>query len=273
MVEAVLGGYGAFRADQITTLAMPASVPVLDPAQYSCIAVWTNNELPPPLAASHMVAYGDALKRYVDDGGGVILMQGAFFPDEYDRIRMRVASSADGYMPLDPVGPPAASETHTLDFSSALTSHPILSGCERFPWGRSGNYFAGAALDPGAKLVGRDNRGVPTIAVSQSGRVAALNVYPGHVDPVPSIHKSPVCNRAIANACVAVSSGSGTPTATSPGTNVTVEPVIVDATGVATTPVAITFDNLTSAGRQRRPRPPRRSSAHGRLQALAGHVL
>ena len=196
-----LGATGLLTEAQISIQQMsPGAIPALDPSRDACVVVWTNDELPNGLTTDDMVAYGDALKAYVDAGGGVILMEGSFRGDAWARVRMRGGIMGDGYSPLDPVGPNEPSEPHQLDFSSAVSSS-ILQGVSDFQYGTYGNYFAGASLDPGALLVARDTRGVPLIALSSSKRVAAINVYPGHVNPLPSSHKSPGVFRAIAQTC------------------------------------------------------------------------
>src|SRR5690242_16360528 len=197
-----LAATGLLTEAQISIQQMsPGAIPALDPARQACVIVWTNDELPNGLTTDNMAAYGDALKRYVDAGGGVILMEGSFRGDQWARVRMRGGIMEDGYSPVNPVGPNEPSEPHQLDFSTAVRTHPILDGVSDFQYGTYGNYFAGASLDSDATLIASDTRRVPLIALSRSGRVAAINVYPGHVDPLPSFHKSPGVFRAIAQTC------------------------------------------------------------------------
>ncbi len=87
----------------------------------------------------------------------------------------------------------------SLDFTTALLSHPMLNGVTDFTYGGNLNYTP-VSLDPGALLVGSDSFAVPLLGISASGRVAGVNVYPG-----PVLSKSPGVFLALANSCTAVS--------------------------------------------------------------------
>ena len=158
--------------------------------EYHCLIVWTNSSPPNP------VGQGNRLKEFVDAGGTVaILTYGYSSPTSPWELQGGIMS--DGYSPLDLTTTRLSyyAFPRSLDFGTALTGHPILNGVTDFTYGGNSNYVK-VTLDPGATLVGSDSFGVPLIAVSASGNVVGINLYPGNV-----FIKSPGVFRAIANVC------------------------------------------------------------------------
>ncbi|MEN8167054.1 MAG: hypothetical protein ABFR65_06195 [Pseudomonadota bacterium] len=194
-LESRLVNTGLFSAADIDILRMPATPPPVETLQaYDCVYVWTNFGPPNP------VAQGDRLKEYVDAGGGVILTTYAYSPIPRP-WEMQGGIMQPGYSPLViPGGNVSLSPfPRSLDFSTALTDHPMLDGVTDFTYGGNRNYTP-LTLDPGATLVGSDNFGVPLLGINLASNVAGVNLFPGNV-----FSKSAGVFQTLANACVAVS--------------------------------------------------------------------
>ena len=186
-----LVGTGLYTAADIEHRMMTSTPPLLATlSNYDCVVVWTNTVPPAP------AAHGDRLKEYVEAGGGVVLSTYALSPT-FRPWKMLGGITEDGYYPLDVTNTTLKRFPRWLDFGTALTTHPILEGVSDFSYGGNDN-FAKVTLDPGALLIGRDNKGVPLIAISASGQVVGINVHPG-----ADFSKSPGVIRAYANACTA----------------------------------------------------------------------
>lgn len=194
-LESQLVATGRFTTGDIDIMDLPSTPPSLATLQnYGCIIVWTNFAPPSP------VANGDRLREYVDAGGGVVLaVYGYSSPNDPWEIQGGITNP--GYSPFDLTTTRQFAFPRSLNFGTALTSHPILSGVADFTYGGNSNYV-NLALDPGATLVASDNFGLPLIAVSASEKVAGINVYPGSY-----FSKSAGVFRAFANACISTGDG------------------------------------------------------------------
>jgi hypothetical protein len=191
--EAQLVATGLYDAADIDILEMTNPPPAVETFQaYDCVYVWTN--FPPPSP----VAQGDRLREYVDLGGGVILATFAYSPTSRP-WQMQGGIMDPGYSPLVNSDMALSAFPRSIDFTTALLGHPMLDGVTDFTYGGNSNYTE-VSLDPGAELVGSDDFGVPLLALSASGAVAGVNVFPGSI-----FAKSPGVYRTLANACLAVS--------------------------------------------------------------------
>jgi uncharacterized protein YjdB len=190
-VEGQLVATGFFTAANIDAHDMFYEPPPLSTlTQYGAIMVWTN------YSPSYPVAWGDRLKEYVDAGGKVVMAVYAYsnLNDPWD---LQGGIMSAGYSPLVNTNnryDMGHGHTHSLDFATALTTHAVLAGVTDFVFGGNSNYTR-PTLAPGATLIGRDNEGVPTIAINATGSVIGFNLYPGN-----AFSKSPGVWKAIANA-------------------------------------------------------------------------
>ena len=184
------GLYSASDIDvngQMRTNNVPPSLASL--SAYDCVMVWSNFRPRRP------ADYGNRLKEYVQSGGGVVLL--AFALSRPNNLwEMKGGIMDDGFNPLDLTQNNPNTAPRSLDFGSALSMHPILSGVSNFTFGSNFN-LTRATLDAGALLVGKDDWGDPIIAVNDAGNVAGINVF-------PSFSKTDGVRRALANACVVV---------------------------------------------------------------------
>ena len=189
-LETNLVSTGLFTSSNIDILAMTSAPPSLATLGiYDCVIAWTNTSPPNP------AAQGDRLKEYVDAGGGVVLaVYGYSSPTNPWELQGGITNP--GYSPFDLTTSPLTVFPRSLNFATALTTHPILNGVSDFTYGGNINYV-NVKLDPGATLVGRDHLGVPVIGVNAAANVAGINLYPGGVFTL-----SPGVYRSIANACV-----------------------------------------------------------------------
>jgi hypothetical protein len=156
---------------------------------YGCVVVWTNNTPPQPAQV------GDALKQYVLAGGRVVIatygysapanpweLQGGIMEHSFSPF---VLTSNRQFFPPD----------KTLNFGTALLSHPIMTGVTDFTYGGNSNYVD-VTLDPGATLIGSNNDGAPVIGINAAGNVVGINLYPGGIFTM-----SPGVFQVFANAC------------------------------------------------------------------------
>lgn len=184
---------GLYSASDIDLLRMPTIPPSLDSLlNYDCVLVWTNS------AATAAWAQGDRLKEYVQAGGGVVLSSYALSPT-FSPWDIEGGIMEDGFNPLDLTDTRLYGFPRSLNFGTALIDHPVLEDISDFSYSGNDNYAA-VRLDPGAILIGTDSYGVPLMAISDSGRVMGINLYPG-----PTFPKTPGVFRTFANACMAVS--------------------------------------------------------------------
>lgn len=162
---------GVFTADQIDVRAMTTTPePLTSLSAYGCVLAWT--DIAPPNPAG----IGDRLQEYVDAGGKVVLAVYALgVPSRPWELQGGIMGAA--YNPLVLTENQVNTSAHSLDFSTALTDHPILQGVTAFSYSTNTNYSE-VTLRPGATLVASDNHNVPLIAVSTSGRVVGINVWP-----------------------------------------------------------------------------------------------
>jgi len=191
--KARLIGTGVFTADKIDVQVMTETLPTLEQlAQYGCVLAWTDFAPPVP------DLIGNRLQEYVDAGGKVVLAVYALgFPSRPWELQGGIMGA--GYNPLLLTENQVETSSHSLNFETALTSHPILEGVTSFTYFSNGNYMR-PALAPGATLVGSDNHGDPVIAVNATGHVVALNVWPGYPSH-GATSSEPFIDRAFANAC------------------------------------------------------------------------
>jgi hypothetical protein len=192
-VKAALVGTGKFTNADIDLFSIVGTTPTLTNLQgYQCVYTWTDYNAANPLAV------GDVLKQYVLGGGKVLLMVYAISSPSSSWL-LTGGIMDPGFNPLRPTTNNFFSgSTRSLDFSTALTSQPILSGVTTYTFTYNSNSVA-PTLDPGALLIAKDDQGVPHIAISASGQVGAINVYPGY----PENQVGGVI-RTIANACDAL---------------------------------------------------------------------
>ncbi|MEX0892462.1 MAG: Ig-like domain-containing protein [Gemmatimonadota bacterium] len=176
-------------------------MPLANLVEFGCVIAWTNSSPPGP------VAVGDRLKEFVDAGGRVVLaIYGYSLPTDPWELQGGIMSP--GYSPFVPQNIRLFQFPRELDFSTAATGHPVLSGVTEFSYEGNSNYSQ-VTLDTGATLVGSDNFGVPLIGVNAAGTVTGINLYPGDV-----FHKSPGVYRVFANACGVPSTTPGQPSST-----------------------------------------------------------
>lgn len=166
---------------------------------YKCVYSWTGK---PFLNDNVATNWGNKLKEYVLWGGGVALFTYAVSDSSpLNSTRMQGGIMEPGYNPLVLTGDHYAGDfTGELDFATAGQGNPILAGVGVGDFIYGGNIaYIKPTLDPGAMLVAKDMDGVPLIGMSASGKVVAINVYPG-----PFLTKTDAVFLTIANACNAI---------------------------------------------------------------------
>jgi uncharacterized protein YjdB len=193
-LKARLVATGKFHPDSIHIAQMQATPLSLEHlSQYGAVFAWTDFSPADPLAI------GNRLKEYVDAGGKVLLAVYALSPSN-SPWNLEGGIMGPGYNPLylPPNSNAFISGTRHLDFSTALTSHPILQGVESFTFCSNSNYPL-LGVDEGATLVATDTQGAPLIGVSANGRVVAINVWP-LFESHCATSSAPFIDRAFANA-------------------------------------------------------------------------
>jgi hypothetical protein len=156
------------------------SVPTVDEMNaYDAILCWTVNTL------STRVTIGDRLADYVDNGGGLVLAQGALSRSTLGAIEGRIMTP--GYSPLTPAGPSLDISNRRIDFFSlTFPLHPIFNGTDVLDMCyQSQPNWSAPNLDPGASLIALSIDCNPPsdtsfngIAISANEKVVALNIYP-----------------------------------------------------------------------------------------------
>ncbi|MFQ5512765.1 MAG: hypothetical protein ACE5EO_13080 [Candidatus Krumholzibacteriia bacterium] len=119
---------------------------------------------------------GDVLADYVDQGGGVVLAQGAYSPPIMGPIRGRIMT--EGYSPLIPAPVSRDPNIHYLDPNSlALPIHPVFNGTDvdNFPIFFQPN-FSNPGLDSTATLLALDETGFNAIAINADENVIGVNM-------------------------------------------------------------------------------------------------
>jgi hypothetical protein len=192
---ASLIGTGEFGAADIDVASLFSGLPAGKAlTDYDCVYVWASFNNYPTLLR------GNELADYVDAGGGVILSYGAISDTDIADLSIQGRITDPTYSPLDATAVNLAAGVRNLDFTSADISHPILDGVGEFSYSVNGA-FSAVTLDVagGAYLIANDTGGIPAIAISEQGDVAAFNV-----SFRPSLSPSAGVIRAFANACGAV---------------------------------------------------------------------
>ncbi|NUQ80000.1 MAG: choice-of-anchor D domain-containing protein [Bacteroidetes bacterium] len=186
-----------FTSDQFDLLSSPSTLTVEQLTPYAGVFVWTNNNF------SNPVAIGDALKAYVDQGGGVVISTYALS----NNWKIQGGILAGGYLPFTPG--PQQNVSGSLNMSTLpFPSHPIFSGLDGTPsyWWNSN--YSNPELNAGGTLLASDGNGNRVIAVNPAGNVIGAVIYPG----MSTSHNAST-NRLFANMLLYVDDGGTTFTA------------------------------------------------------------
>jgi hypothetical protein len=147
------------------------SVPSLETfLKYDATLCWT---IGTPASAA---AIGNVLADYVDNGGGLVLAQGAFSQTGQGPIGGRIMTT--GYSPLIPGPASIDTNIHYLDSSSlTMPLHPMFNGTDvdNFRIFFQPN-FSNPELDPTATLLGLDTGGNNAIAINAAENVVGVNM-------------------------------------------------------------------------------------------------
>ncbi len=166
-VQAQLVSTGKFVDSDFTILNNPIPLTSAMLAPYDAVLVWTNNGF------SYPVEIGDTLKKYVDNGGGVILATFSLStPWAVGGGIMGV-----GYSPFGPSGTQCVSGTINL---STLTkpNHPIFKGITINPTYSANCNYSNPSLTAGATLLVSDFSGNKVVAENAKGNVVGIVIYP-----------------------------------------------------------------------------------------------
>lgn len=155
-------------------------VPTVDEMDaYDAILCWTSNTL------ASRVIIGDRLADYVDNGGGLVLAQGAFSRTNLGAVEGRIMTP--GYSPLTPADASLDISNRRIDFFSlTFPLHPIFNGTDvlNLCYLSQPNYSS-PNLDPGASMIGLSldcnppsDTSFAGIAISANEKIIGLNMYP-----------------------------------------------------------------------------------------------
>jgi hypothetical protein len=168
-VETMLVNTGMFTYDEIDMLNNPSTLTLTDLQPYSAVLVWTDYNFTYP----SMI--GDALKQFVDAGGGVVLSTYCFTTDWAIQGGILDAN----YSPFLPAS--TQSVSGTLDMSSITDAgHPIFAGIVNAPTYWWNEHYSNPSLNTGGRLLAKDTYGNNLLAENPNGKVVALNFWPNY---------------------------------------------------------------------------------------------
>jgi hypothetical protein len=172
-IRAGLVATGLFLADDIGELT-PCAIPTLAQLlEFDAVLAWTDAPFSDP------VAVGNVLGSYNDQGGGVVLATFAF------TNAWRIAGVISNRSPFTLSGTMGGG-SGLLNLAASMTSHPIMQGVTDTtqPYFTNANY-TNPVLRMFSTLIAVDTTSRRVVAVSASGTVVGVNIFPGHALPAP----------------------------------------------------------------------------------------
>lgn len=164
-VASGLTGTGKFTS--VTTINNTSSLTAADLLAFDAVLTWSDNFYGNP------TGLGDALKAYVDAGGGVVAATYAFS----NPWALHGGITTSGYLPFL-VGGTGTDPGSSL--VASLPGDPVFDGIDlgSISFFTNSNYN-NPVLDAGATLLATNGSGVNMIARNANGNVIAANMYPG----------------------------------------------------------------------------------------------
>lgn len=166
-VKNALVATGMFTSDDIDLLNNPSTLnySMLEP--YDAVLTWSNSNYTNP------TLYGNVLKEYVDNGGGVIISTFA----DLTGYAIQGGILAAGYSPFLPST--YASSSGTLDVSNLSNpNHPIFENISSNFTYSSSSYYTTPILNIGGVVVATDTWGNALVGENQNGSVVGIKMYP-----------------------------------------------------------------------------------------------
>jgi len=168
-----LGMYDVARLPEGSTVdafsAFQGQVPTLEELMSYDVVVSFTRALPA------LDSLGNRLAEYVDEGGKVILAQGAFIEDSFDG---RITEA--GYSPF--AQGPATVATDPLRFETRDVPrpiHPVFAGVNvAGPFSAAGPLLSSPTLQGNATLLATYEGDVNAVAINADGSVLGINVFP-----------------------------------------------------------------------------------------------
>lgn len=167
-VETQLVSTGLFTAADIDIINSPPSLTYAMLQPYDAVLTWTNT--------AFGAAIGDTLKKYVDNGGSVVLGTYAFSAP----WPMNGGIMTAGYSPFTTAGTQCVSGTLNL-LTLPDPTHPIFTGISVNPTYWTNCNYSNPALTAGATLLGTDMSGNRVVAENAAKNVVGLVIYPGNL--------------------------------------------------------------------------------------------
>ncbi|HEU4365658.1 MAG TPA: hypothetical protein VFT13_09365 [Candidatus Krumholzibacteria bacterium] len=149
--------------------------PLSELRKYHCVIFYTNN------APADPVALGDRFADYVDDGGNMVLLQGAFSNPYAIGGRIVTGASYSPFTPADPAGDAGVKtiDTASLDFPL----HKIFVGVDIPGYARPGfGTFSVPGVRPDADVLANFNGALVAVAINANKNIIAINDYPNSAD-------------------------------------------------------------------------------------------
>ena len=161
---------GQFNLSDINILVNPGTLTMSMLAPYNAVLVWTDNTF-----STTMV--GDTLKKFVDNGGGVIIGTYGFSTT----WQMSGGIMAPNYSPFSPSASQCVSGTINL-LTLPNPNHPIFKNISINPTYNTNCNYSNPFLNPGATLLATDMSGNNVVAENHSGKVVGMVIYPNNLN-------------------------------------------------------------------------------------------
>ena len=171
MVRTELVSTGVLTIDDIDIIAAPNPLTTAMLDGYSAALVWTNSTF------ANSTAIGDTLKKFVDNGGGVILgtyalsnswgIYGGIFDPGYCPFAHSGSVSVSGIININNLPNP---------------NHPIfdnINGNINYWWNSN---YSNTPLNTWGILLAQDTNGNNVVAENENGNVIGINIHPSELD-------------------------------------------------------------------------------------------
>ncbi|MCF8372923.1 MAG: choice-of-anchor D domain-containing protein [Bacteroidales bacterium] len=169
---------GMFTSDDIDILDNPSTLnySMLEP--YDAVLTWSNSYY------SNPTLFGDVLKEYVDNGGGVIISTFA----DLNGYAIQGGILDAGYSPFLPAN--YMNSSGTLDLSSLSNpNHLIFDDISSNFTYSSPSYYTTPILNTGGIVVATDTWGNALVGENQDGSVVGIKMYPIYQTSYPNVMK------------------------------------------------------------------------------------
>jgi hypothetical protein len=162
---------GLFETADFDILNNPSNLTLAMLQPYDVILVWNSSTF------SNAQNMGNALKEFVDDGGGVVLATYSLTTNW--GIQGGILDA--GYSPFLPGSTQSVSGQLNMD-SLADANHPIFTDITAAPVYWSNNNYSNPALNSGGLLLAQDTAGNRVVAQNETGKVVGIVIYPGNLN-------------------------------------------------------------------------------------------